>query len=312
MIPDLLNLLTPEERAAWALCEGATPGPWVDMTSAGHDVGAFDGEIRAALSFTHICSDVPGDDRENDRAFIAGSRDALPAALTTIATLRAEHVAYRANADDLFQEMRVRGEALQRDLRDAESAASVEASEADRLRAELRAVADLIQEVGVLGIASTMDAVVVSGQPSARDLLTWAAKAMDTWPEERQVLRAEVATLRETLAEQQRAFVIGLDLAQRTADAEIAELRARLTTGIGLPLGVNDRDGNPVHVGDTLAFLGSVWNRGVEDPPDHVFVVRFDRGQVHFDGTVSDIGDYCRIVKRWNEKAADDAVKGAT
>lgn len=159
MNAELLAMLTPEERAAWALCEGATPGPWVDMTSAGPDVGAFDGEIRAALSFAHICSDVPGDDRENDRAFIAESRDALPAALTTIATLRAE----------------------------------------------LRAVADLLQEVGVLGIASTMDAVVVSGQPSARDLLTWAAKAMDAWPEERQTLRAEVATLRETLAEQQRA-----------------------------------------------------------------------------------------------------------
>lgn len=154
MTPELLAMLTPEEAKAWALCEGATPGPWVDMTSAGSDGGAFNGEIRAALSFTHICSDVPGDDRESDRAFIAGSRDALPAALTTIATLRDE----------------------------------------------LRAVADLIQEVGVLGIASTMDAVVVSGQPSARDLLTWAAKAMDAWPEERQTLRAEVAELRATLA----------------------------------------------------------------------------------------------------------------
>ena len=60
MIPDLLNLLTPEERAAWALCEGATPGPWVDMTSAGHDVGAFDGEIRAATL------------AEQQRAFVIG------------------------------------------------------------------------------------------------------------------------------------------------------------------------------------------------------------------------------------------------
>lgn len=375
MIPDLLNLLTPEERAAWALCEGATPGPWVDMTSAGPDVGAFDGEIRAALSFAHICSDVPGDDRKNDRAFIAGSRDALPAALTTIATLRAEHVAYRANADDLFQEMRVRGEALQRDLRDAESAASVEASEADRLRAELRAVADLLQEVGVLGIASTMDAVVVSGQPSARDLLTWAAKAMDAWPEERQTLRAELNgilddarvlaaavgvpadsdapmtealrrveaqrdalamaeereremviardILRETLAEQQRAFVIGLDLAQRTADAEIAELRATLA---------NDRgEGEPPSEGwkrnttgdgmwERILAMRPSWTSEQEgEPTDTLIVGRDDDVHWRWERYV-DNGAGQRLVggvggiecARTAMKAADDAVRGAT
>lgn len=86
----------------------------------------------------------------------------------------------------------------------------------------------------------------------------------------------------------------------RAALATIAALRARLTTGIGLPLGVNDRDGNPVHVGDTLAFQGSVWSRGVKDPPDHFFVVSFERGQVRIDGTIGDIEVYCRIVKRWD------------
>ena len=90
MTPAQLAALTPEEREAWALCEAATPGPWVDMTSAGPDVGAFDGEIRSAQSFTHICSDPDCDDRPNDRAFIANARTALPAALETIATLRAD------------------------------------------------------------------------------------------------------------------------------------------------------------------------------------------------------------------------------
>lgn len=292
MIPDLLNLLTPEERAAWALCEGATPGPWVDMTSAGHDVGAFDGEIRAALSFAHICSDVPGDDRKNDRAFIAGSRDALPAALTTIATLRAEHVAYRANADDLFQEMRVRGEALQRDLRDAESAASVEASEADRLRAELRAVADLIQEVGVLGIASTMDAVVVSGQPSARDLLTWAAKAMDAWPEERQALRAEVAELRAALANDRGE---GEPPSEGWKRNETGESTWEKVLATQQPDG--DFDPEPTDILNVYRDGGSwAWERRTDQPGKTLALIATGRA------------DTARACMR----AADDAVKGAT
>lgn len=81
--------------------------------------------------------------------------------------------------------------------------------------------------------------------------------------------------------------------------AELAQLRGRLTTGIGLPLGVNDRDGKPVHVGDTLAFDGRVWSRR-PDYPNHAYTVTFRCGEIRIDGTVGDISHYCRVVKRWD------------
>lgn len=121
-----------------------------------------------------------------------------------------------------------------------------------------------------------------------------------------------IATLRDHLRKQQEAFIAGLELAQRTSDAESAELRARLTTGIGLPLGVKDRNGNPVHIGDTLAFAGWEWDRATPNAPDHIYTVEYRRGDILVCGTVSDIPTFCRVVKRWDEKAADAAVKGAT
>lgn len=87
------------------------------------------------------------------------------------------------------------------------------------------------------------------------------------------------------------------DLARVTAERD--DLRARLTTGIGLPLGVNDRDGNPVHVGDTLAFDGREWTR-TYGAPDHIYTVEYSGGQVLVDGTIGDIRHYCRVVKRWD------------
>jgi len=91
----------------------------------------------------------------------------------------------------------------------------------------------------------------------------------------------------------------GAEAHLRVALTTIANLRARLVTGIGLPLGVNDRNGNPVHVGDTLAFDGREWTRTC-DAPDHIYTVEFRNGQVLVDGTVGDIRHYCRVVKRWD------------
>jgi len=97
----------------------------------------------------------------------------------------------------------------------------------------------------------------------------------------------------------ERALQVGVAVDALIAERD--ELRARLATGIGLPLGVNDRDGNPVHVGDTLAFNGEAWWRGHDgDRPDHIYTVTLDCGEICVDGTVGDIPHYCRVVKRWD------------
>lgn len=294
MTPELLAMLTPEEREAWKTCREPRCGKGCDEY-----IGGFPQPTTCGLGRGHrgVCD--PNDDREV-------SPSDLAAALTTIATLRAEHVAYRANADDLFQEMRVRGEALQRDLRDAESAASVEASEADRLRAELN---------GILDDARVLAAAV--GIPADSDApMTEALRRVEEFVAARDILR-------ETLAEQQRAFVIGLDLAQRTADAEIAELRATLA---------NDRgEGEPPSEGwkrnttgdgmwERILAMRPSWTSEQEGEPTDTLIVGRD-DDVHWRWErYADSGAGQRLVggvggiecARTAMKAADDAVKGAT
>lgn len=261
MTPELLALLSPEERAAWALCEGATPGPWIagyTPSYLSHGQRA-DGASRAEDPLT-IRSPAHTEEiatiwtyllpTTGNAAHIADARTSLPAALTTIATLRADYAEAQARYGRAWEALCTIGDAVDK-----------------------AGHYTLIPE-RALHVGDAVNALIAEADQ----------------------LRAENATMRETLAEQQRAFVIGLDLAQRTADAEVAELRTRLTTGIGLPLGVKDRNGNPVHVGDTLAFDGREW--GTAD--DYIYTVEFVRGEVQVAGTVSDIPSFCRVIKRWD------------
>ena len=61
----------------------------------------------------------------------------------------------------------------------------------------------------------------------------------------------------------------------------------------GMRIGVLDRDGTPVRIGDTLSFDGREWG----SDKDHEFVVRFEGGGILVDGTVGDIPIWCRIVR---------------
>lgn len=77
--------LTTEEgiAALEAICEAATPGPWVDLTDS------LDA-IYAVEPYGQICRDPDMDDRPEDRAFIVAARTALPEALAEIRALRQE------------------------------------------------------------------------------------------------------------------------------------------------------------------------------------------------------------------------------
>lgn len=67
---------------------------------------------------------------------------------------------------------------------------------------------------------------------------------------------------------------------------------------IGMPLGISDREGNPVHVGDTLRFDEREWGE------PYRFTLNFARGEVDYPGggAVS-ISEWCTIIKKWDEDA---------
>jgi len=73
-----------------------------------------------------------------------------------------------------------------------------------------------------------------------------------------------------------------------------ARLRAARLTGLGVPLGVHDRNGNQVHIGDTLRFDEKEWGEPM------AFVVELRRGEIHHPGATSDLSEYCEIIKRWD------------
>jgi len=66
---------------------------------------------------------------------------------------------------------------------------------------------------------------------------------------------------------------------------------------IGVPIGLNDRHGNPVHIGDTLRFDPYAWG----NTTNNEFVVELVAGEIQINGAPSDIPNWCEIIKRWNE-----------
>ncbi len=64
--------------------------------------------------------------------------------------------------------------------------------------------------------------------------------------------------------------------------------------GLGVPIGVNDSDGRPIHIGDTLDFDEHEWGSPCE------FVIRLENGEIQHPGCTSDLKNWCRIVKPWN------------
>ena len=83
--------------------------------------------------------------------------------------------------------------------------------------------------------------------------------------------------------------------------------------GAGTPIGLNDKHGNPVHLGDTLRFDPAVWyrtSRWVSDArgepyglePDPVCTVRIDKGEIELLGTPGDVDQHCEIVRTWDDQ----------
>lgn len=65
----------------------------------------------------------------------------------------------------------------------------------------------------------------------------------------------------------------------------------------GTPIGLNDKHGNPVHIGDTLRFDPYEWGNSTNNE----FVVTLVEGEIQMNGGPSDIPSWCEIIKRWNE-----------
>ena len=66
---------------------------------------------------------------------------------------------------------------------------------------------------------------------------------------------------------------------------------------LGLPIGINDREGRPIHIGDVLHFDPREWGSD-----DCYFCVEFSDGQVRYPGGgASDLTAWCVIVRKWDE-----------
>lgn len=76
----------------------------------------------------------------------------------------------------------------------------------------------------------------------------------------------------------------------------VSGLKAARESWVGLPLGRNDRNGDPIHIGDTVRFDEREWGA-----PNCVFVVEYDKGEYMGEGCLSDLSQWCDIVKKWDE-----------
>lgn len=65
--------------------------------------------------------------------------------------------------------------------------------------------------------------------------------------------------------------------------------------GLGVPIGVSDHDGKPIHIGDILEF------DQIEFGEHCVFTVVLERGEIIYPGSTSDLTEYCRVIKRFDE-----------
>jgi hypothetical protein len=69
-----------------------------------------------------------------------------------------------------------------------------------------------------------------------------------------------------------------------------------LSDTAGVPIGARDREGRPIHVGDTLSFDEREWGG------PHEFTIRIEDGEIVMSGGgASDLESWCTIVRRWDE-----------
>lgn len=65
---------------------------------------------------------------------------------------------------------------------------------------------------------------------------------------------------------------------------------------LGMPIGLDDVKGNPVHYGDTLEFHASVWGNS----DTNKYVLEFNKGITDCLGVPSEIPNHCTIIKKWD------------
>ena len=66
--------------------------------------------------------------------------------------------------------------------------------------------------------------------------------------------------------------------------------------GVGVPIGLTDRNGKPIHIGDTLEFDAEEWGSG-----NNVFTIVIANGEIEMLGGPSDMGSWCKIIRSWDE-----------
>lgn len=86
------------------------------------------------------------------------------------------------------------------------------------------------------------------------------------------------------------------------------ELESQITNALGIPIGINDCNGYPIHTGDTLRFAKHIWYRDTvtEDKPlssfpEMEFQVKLEKGSITHPGVSSDLTAFCAIIRKWDE-----------
>lgn len=90
MTPELLNMLTKEQQAAWERCQKATPGPWEYDATPSCWPAVIDGNSKTgALLMSADSLNVSESQNQANATFAAHARQDLPAALLELAQTKA-------------------------------------------------------------------------------------------------------------------------------------------------------------------------------------------------------------------------------
>lgn len=65
-----------------------------------------------------------------------------------------------------------------------------------------------------------------------------------------------------------------------------------MINAIKIPIGVNDRDGVPIYIGDTLEFDEAEFGSRC------IFTITMKDGCIEHPGTTTDLTNWCRVLKR--------------
>lgn len=111
-----------------------------------------------------------------------------------------------------------------------------------------------------------------------------------------------IAILRGALSalyEQSVQYEPALAATYRRASDALGELEAGSDRRAWIPVGLRDRHGRAVHLGDVLEFDREEWYRhllGADHGPVR-FTVELNAGAITYRGTAADVGEWCSIVE---------------